>query len=115
MEISNLLEITPELKRNILWTLRTAKTLESHLKGQSYEIQVSSGGTAKIIIFDRHEGKLGFYTHDFELNGDYEFDFINSGHTPESEMYEKAFLKEFNPRKYELYYSDESEDPNELR
>lgn len=110
MEISNLLEITPELKREILWTLRTAKTLENHLKGQSYSINVSSGGAAKLIIYDRHEGELGFYTHDFEVNGDYEFDFVNSGNTPESEMYKKAFLKEFNPRNYKIFYPDESED-----
>lgn len=107
MKISNLLEITPELKRNILWTLRTATMLENHLKGQHYDISIISGGTTEITIFDRHEGNLGFYVHRFKLDGSYDLDFINDGHTPEADMFEEAFDRKYHPERFE----DESEDP----
>lgn len=109
MKISNLIEMTPELKRNILWTLRTAKTLENHLKGTLYSIMIDSTGEATMTIYDRHEGDFGFYTHDFKEDGSYKLDFVNTSHTPEADLYEKAFLKEFNPAEYERKYKEDSD------
>lgn len=109
MKISNLIEMTPELKRNILWTLRTAKTLENHLKGALYSIMIDSTGEATMTIYDRHEGDSGFYTHDFKEDGSYKLDFVNTSHTPEADLYEKAFLKEFNPAEYERKYKEDSD------
>ncbi len=110
MKISNLIEITPELERNILWTLRTAKMLEPHLKGVHYQISVGSNGTSTLTIYDRYEGELGFYSHDYKEDGSYELDFTNTGHTPEADAFEKAILKEINPRRYKLLYEEDSED-----
>lgn len=109
MKISNLIEMTPELKRNILWTLRTAKTLENHLKGTLYSIMIDSTGEATMTIYDRHESDFGFYTHDFKEDGSYKLDFVNTSHTPEADLYEKAFLKEFNPAEYERKYKEDSD------
>lgn len=109
MKISNLIEMTPELKRDILWTLRTAKMLENHLKGTLYSIMIDSTGEATMTIYDRHEGDFGFYTHDFKEDGSYKLDFVNNAHTPEADLYEKAFLKEFNPARYEQKYEEDSD------
>ena len=109
MKISNLIEMTPELKRDILWTLRTAKTLENHLKGTLYSIMIDSTGEATMTIYDRREGDFGFYTHDFKEDGSYKLDFVNTSHTPEADLYEKAFLKEFNPARYEQKYEEDSD------
>jgi hypothetical protein len=106
IDITNILEITPELKREILWHLRVAEALSNHLKGHYFSINVSPRGTSKITIYDRHEGELGFYTHDLTDDGRYEFDFVDSGHTPESKAFAEAIAKKYNPLKYRLFYKD---------
>lgn len=107
IDISGLLEITPELEKDILWTLRVASILKDHLKkGIFYQISVDSTG-ARMTIFDRNEGDFGFYTHDFREDGSYKLDFVNNSHTPEADLYEKTFLKKYNPEMYKLFYKDE--------
>ena len=107
IDISGLLEITPELEKDILWTLRVASILKDHLKkGVFYKISVDSAG-AIMTIFDRDEGELGFYSHDFDSYGGYNLCFTNSKHTPEADLYEKAFLKKYKPEMYKLFYKDE--------
>lgn len=107
MEISNILEITPELKGALLQILASAKALEKQVGENNFEINIVPGGHSHITIYDRHEGKLGFYTHELMEDGTYKFDFINSGHTPEADMFEKAFDRKYHPERFE----DESEDP----
>lgn len=118
MKISNILEITPELKRDILWTLRTASILGNHLKGLNsanlggyyFHINISNKGHSYISIYDRQEGELGYYTHEFREDGSYKFDFVKTARTPEAEMFDKAFTKEFNPASYELMYGEDSDE-----
>lgn len=109
MEISNLIEITPELKTELLIAMSSVKALADKMGGHNFCINIVPNGHTSVTIYDRHEGALGFYTHEITEDGSYSLGFVNSGHTPEADMFEKAFYKEFKPELYKALYKEDSE------
>jgi hypothetical protein len=108
MEISNLIEMTPELKAELLTAMASAKALADKVGGRNFTINIVPKGHTCVTIFDRYEGDLGFYTHEITEDGVYSLSFVNSSHTPEADMYEKAFYKEFKPELYNALYKEDS-------
>lgn len=109
MKISNLIEITPELKADLLKVVASAKALADKVGGHNFTISIVPNGHTCVTVYDRYEGDLGFYTHEVTEDGACSLSFVNSGHTPEADMYEKAFYKEFKPELYKALYEEDSE------
>ena len=109
MKISNLIELTPELKTELLIVMASAKALADKMDGHNFNISIVPNGHTCVTIYDRHEGDLGFYTHEITEEGSYSLGFVNSSHTPEADMFEKAFYKEFKPELYNVLYKEDSD------
>ena len=110
MEISNLIEITPGFKAELLRTFNRARELADDIGGAHITLNIVPGGHSSISIYDRKEGDLGFYVHEINEEGNEKLKFVNSGHTPEADMYEKAFYKEFEPELYKALYEEDSDE-----
>ena len=110
MEISNLIEITPGFKAELLRTLKNVKELADCIGGAHITFSIVSDGHSSISIYDRKEGDLGFYAHDIDEKGNVKLKFVNSAHTPEADLYEKAFIKETNPELYKAIYEEDSDE-----
>lgn len=113
MEIRNLIEITPEIRKEAFGILMASKNLFKLVNAQNGHVSMSLGtGKKEITIFDRHEyseggeDDLGFYVHRLFDDGTYQLDFINND-TEEGRAYDEAFNKEFYP-------DDVDENENEI-
>ena len=114
MEIKNLIEITPEIKKEAYNLLRASERLHDLLKEQGrgqFGISIFTKSTGELTIYDRHEyskdgegTELGFYVHKFYPDGSYRFDFI-----AEDNEEAQAYDEEFN----RTFLSEESEDSND--
>jgi hypothetical protein len=114
MEIKNLIEITPEIKKEAYDLLKASKRLHELLKEQGagqFGMSVYTSNSNNLTIYDRREYSddgegtdLGFYVHKFYPDGSYIFDFI-----AEDNEKAKAYDEEFNM----AFFSEESEDSND--
>lgn len=112
MEIKNLIEITPEIKKEAYDLLKASKRLHELLKeqgGGQFGMSIFNTLANELTIYDRHEyskdgegTELGFYVHKFYSDGSYMFDFIAEDNK-EAQAYDEEFNKTFFP--------EESEDP----
>lgn len=121
MEIRNLIEITPEIRKEAFGILMASKNLFELVNAQNGHVGMSLGtGKKEIIIYDRHEygeggeHDLGFYVHRFYDDGTYQLDFINED-TDEGRAFDEAFDKAFYPDEVDEDENeiDYSEDENE--
>ena len=88
MEIKDLIEITPEIRKEAFGLLQACGRLKQLIKEQyedaHFGISVASSyDHDDLTIFDRHEyskdgegNDLGFFVHKLYSNGKYRFDFI---------------------------------------
>ena len=103
MEIKDLIEITPEIRKEAFGLLRACGRLKQLIKEQyedaHFGISVASSyDHDDLTIFDRHEyskdgegNVLGFFVHKLYSNGKYRFDFI-----AEDNEEARAFDEDFN-------------------
>lgn len=102
MEIKDLIEITPEIKKEAYDLLRASERLHELLKeqgGGQFDMSIFNTATNELTIYDRHEysedreGKtLGFYVHKFHPDGSYILDFI-AEENEEAQAFDEAFNK----------------------
>lgn len=101
MEIKNLIEITPEIKKEAYDLLRASERLHELLKekgGGQFDMSIYSRSTNELTIYDRHEYSeeegttLGFYVHKFRSDGSYILDFIAEDNE-EAQAFDEAFNK----------------------
>ena len=89
MEIKDLIEITPEIKKEVFELLQACEKLkrliQEQYKDAHFGISAASGRLSPddLTIFDRHEyskdgegNDLGFFVHKFYSDGKYRLDFI---------------------------------------
>lgn len=121
MEISNLIEITPEIRKEVFGILMASKNLFELVNAQGGHVGMSLCTHCKeITIYDRHEygeggeHDLGFYVHRFFDDGTYQLDFINED-TDEGRAFDEEFNKAFYPDEVDENENeiDYSEDENE--
>lgn len=100
MEIKNLIEITPEIRKEAFGLLQACKRLEQLVKEQykNGHLNIEAGILCnEVSIFDRHEyskdgegNDLGFFTHRFFADGEYKLTFIAED-SKEAQAFNKAF------------------------
>lgn len=100
MEIKDLIEITPEIKKEAYDLLKASERLHELLKekgGGQFDMSIYSTSTNELTIFDRHEYSedgegttLGFYVHKFYSDGSYILDFIAEDNE-EAQAFDRAF------------------------
>ena len=113
MEIRNLIEITPEIRKEAFGILMASKNLFELVNAQNGHVGMSlTTGRKEVTIYDRHEygeggeHDLGFYVHRFFDDGTYQLDFINED-TDEGREFDEEFNKAFYP-------DEVDEDENEI-
>lgn len=104
MEIKDLIEITPEIKKEAYDLLRASERLHELLKeqgGGQFGMSIFTNSTNELTIYDRNEYSedgegtaLGFYVHKFYSDGSYIFDFIAEDNE-EAQAYDEEFNKAF--------------------
>ena len=114
MEIKDLIEITPEIKKEAYDLLRASERLHELLKeqgGGQFNMDIFNASANELTIYDRREYSddgegtdLGFYVHKFYPDGSYILDFIAEDNE-EAKAYDEAFNRAFFP--------EESEDSND--
>lgn len=102
MEIKDLIEITPEIKKEAYDLLRASERLHELLKeqgGGQFDMSIYNTSTNELTIFDRHEyskdgedNNLGFFVHRFYPDGEYQLGFI-AEENEEAEAFRKAFYE----------------------
>lgn len=102
MEIKDLIEITPEIKKEAYDLLRASERLHELLKeqgGGQFDMSIYNTSTNELTIYDRHEYSedgegttLGFYVHKFRPDGSYILDFIAEDNE-EARAFDEAFNK----------------------
>ena len=102
MEIKNLIQITPEIKKEAYDLLRASERLHELLKeqgGGQFGMSIFNTSTNELTIYDRHEYSedgeetiLGFYVHKFHPDGSYILDFIAEDNE-EARAFDEAFNK----------------------
>ena len=86
MEIKDLIQITPEIKKEAYDLLRASERLHELLKEQGgghFSMSIFNTSTNELTIYDRHEysedgegNDLGFFAHRFFADGEYKLNFI---------------------------------------
>ncbi len=102
MEIKNLIEITPEIRKEAFGLMLACERLKQLIKEQ-YEdahFTISAAYTLSpddLTIFDRHEyskdgegNDLGFFVHKLYSNGKYRLDFV-AEESKEAQAFSEAF------------------------
>ena len=102
MEIKDLIEITPEIKKEAYDLLRASERLHELLKEQGagqFNMDIFNASANELTIYDRREYSddgegidLGFYVHKFYSDGSYILDFINEDNE-EAQAFDEAFDK----------------------
>ena len=105
MEIKDLIEITPEIRKEAFGLLQACGRLKQLIKeqygGAHFGISAVSNRLSldDLTIFDRHEyskdgegNDLGFYVHKFYSDGSYILDFIAEDNE-EAQAFDEAFNK----------------------
>ena len=102
MKIKDLIQITPEIKKEAYDLLRASERLHELLKeqgGGQFDMSIFNTSTNKLRIYDRHEYSedgegttLGFYVHKFHPDGSYILDFIAEDNE-EARAFDEAFNK----------------------
>ena len=102
MEIKDLIEITPEIKKEAYNLLKASEKLHELLKEQGagqFDMSIYNTSANKLTIYDRYEYSedgegttLGFYVHKFHPDGSYILDFINEDNE-EARAFDEAFNK----------------------
>lgn len=102
MEIKDLIEITPEIKKEAYDLLRASERLHELLKeqgGGQFDMSIYNTSTNELTIFDRHEyskdgegNKLGFFVHKLYSDGKYRLDFVAED-SKEAQAFDEAFNK----------------------
>ena len=100
MEIKNLIEITPKIKKEAYDLLRASERLHELLKEQGagqFDTSIYTSSAKQLTIYDRHEYSddgegtdLGFYVHKFYPDGSYILDFIAEDNE-EAQAFDEAF------------------------
>ncbi len=100
MEIKNLIEITPEIKKEALGLIQVCERLKQLIKEQGkhghFDISINTLHS-NLTIYDRYEyskdgedNNLGFFVHRFYSDGEYQLDFI-AEENEEAQAFDKAF------------------------
>lgn len=87
MEIKDLIEITPEIRKEAFGLMQACNRLEQLITEQygrgHFDMSIYSTSRNDLTIFDRHEyskdgegNDLGFFVHKFYSNGKYQLDFV---------------------------------------
>lgn len=102
MEIKDLIEITPEIKKEAYDLLKASERLHELLKeqgGGQFGTSIFTMSTSELTIYDRREYSddgegtdLGFYVHKFYSDGSYILDFIAEDNE-EARAFDEAFNK----------------------
>ena len=102
MKIKDLIQITPEIKKEAYDLLRASERLHELLKeqgGGQFDMSIYNTSTNELTIYDRHEYSedeegttLGFYVHKFHPDGSYILDFIAEDNE-EARAFDEAFNK----------------------
>lgn len=104
MEIKDLIEITPEIRKEAFGLIQACNRLKQLIAEQyeqgHFDISVATSfDKDSLAIYDRHEyskdGKgndLGFFVHWFYSNGKYQLDFI-AENNEEARAFDEAFNK----------------------
>lgn len=104
MEIKDLIEITPEIRKEAFGLLQACRRLKQLIKEQyedaHFGISVAtSHDHDDLTIFDRHEyskdgegNDLGFFVHKLYSNGKYRLDFI-AEESKEAQAFREAINK----------------------
>ena len=102
MKIKDLIQITPEIKKEAYDLLRASERLHELLKeqgGGQFDMSIYNTSTNELTIYDRHEYSedeegttLGFYVHKFHPDGSYILDFI-AENNEEARAFDEAFNK----------------------
>ena len=102
MEIKDLIEITPEIKKEAYDLLKASKRLHELLKeqgGGQFNMSIYKTLANELAIYDRREYSddgegtdLGFYVHKFYSDGSYILDFIAEDNE-EARAFDEAFNK----------------------
>ena len=103
MEIKDLIEITPEIRKEAFGLLQACGRLKQLIKEQygdaHFTISAASNHLSPddLIIFDRHEyskdgegNDLGFFIHKLYSNGKYRLDFV-AEESKEAQAFREAF------------------------
>ena len=103
MELKNLIDITPEIKKEAFGLLQACKRLKrlEQLVEEQYKdghFDINAGMIHdKLVIYDRHEyskdkknSDLGFFVHRFYSDGKYQLGFI-AEKSEEARAFNKAF------------------------
>ena len=103
MEIKDLIEITPEIRKEAFGLLQACRRLkqlieERYERGHFLISVATSSDHDELSIFDRHEyskdgegNDLGFFVHKLYSDGEYKLDFV-----AEDSKEAQAFDEEFN-------------------
>ena len=102
MEIKDLIEITPEIKRGAYDLLKASEKLHELLKEQGagqFGTSIFTNSSSELTIYDRREYSddgegtdLGFYVHKFYSDGSYILDFIAED-SEEAQAFDETFNK----------------------
>lgn len=101
MEIENLIEITPEIRKEAFDLIQVCERLKQFIKeqGKHGHFDISISNHSVLTIYDRYEyskdgedNNLGFFVHRFYPDGEYQLDFI-AEENEEAEAFRKAFYE----------------------